>query len=81
MYKRQAYNTYEHVGLPAGAISNPGLDAIQATVEPNTALVSENGSSPCYFFVTDLTGKYYYAATAAEHQANVDRAWKVNGSL
>lgn len=76
-----AYNTYEHAGLPAGAISNPGLDAIRATVEPNTALVSENGNSPCYFFVTDLTGRYYYAATAEEHQANVNKAWKVNGSL
>ena len=76
-----AYNTYECEGLPAGPISNPGIDAIRAVAEPNTALVSENGNSPCYFFVTDLTGKYYYGATAAEHQANVNKAWSVNASL
>ena len=76
-----AYNTYECEGLPAGPISNPGIDAIRAVAEPNTELVSENGNSPCYFFVTDLTGKYYYGATAEEHQANVNQAWKVNASL
>ena len=77
----EAYNTYECVGLPAGPISNPGIDAIRAVAEPNTDLVSEKGNSPCYFFVTDLTGKYYYGATAAEHAENVEQAWKVNASL
>ena len=76
-----AYNTYECVGLPAGPISNPGIDAIRAVAEPNTGLVSENGNSPCYFFVTDLTGKYYYGATIEEHQANVETARQVNAGL
>ena len=76
-----AYDTYQVEGLPAGPISNPGLAAIQALAQPNQDLVSENGSSPCYFFVTDLTGKYYYGATIEEHNANVDTAWKVNASL
>ena len=76
-----AYDTYKKAGLPAGPISNPGIEAIKAVVNPNTELVSENGHSPCYFFVTDLTGRYYYAATASEHQANVNTAWAVNDAL
>lgn len=76
-----AYNTYSCEGLPAGPISNPGLAAIEAVVNPNTELVGEQGGSPCYFFVTDLSGKYYYASTFEEHQANVRTAQSVNQSL
>ena len=76
-----AYNTYSCEGLPAGPISNPGLAAMEAVVNPNTELVGEQGGSPCYFFVTDLSGKYYYASTFEEHQANVRTAQSVNQSL
>lgn len=76
-----AYNTYEHEGLPAGPISNPGLAAIRAVAEPDTTLVSERGQSPCYFFVTDLTGRYYYGATVQEHNVNVQEANRVNAGL
>lgn len=76
-----AYNTYSCEGLPAGPISNPGLAAMEAVVDPNTELVGEQGGSPCYFFVTDLSGKYYYASTFEEHQANVRTAQSVNQSL
>ena len=34
-----------------------------------------------YFFVTDLTGKYWYAQTYAQHLVNCDKAWAVNASL
>ena len=72
-----AYDTYTCIGLPAGPISNPGLAAIQAALDPQyDAEVKE-----CYFFVTDLSGHYYYAKTYAEHQANCQKAAEVNKSL
>lgn len=76
-----AYDTYTLKGLTAGAISNPGEEAIKAVLEPNKELVSESGASPCYYFVTDLAGKYYYGATLSEHNANVSTANSVNSSL
>ena len=61
-----AYSTYNCVGLPAGAICNPGTDAIEA--------VLYHDETPYYFFVTDKEGNYYYASTYAEHQANCAKA-------
>lgn len=72
-----AYNTYNIEGLPPGPISNPGIDAINATLWPDEEKLNEG----YYFFVTDLTGVYYYSKTYAEHLVNVDKAWKVNASL
>ncbi len=69
-----AYNTYYREGLPVGPICNPGLDAIT-----NTLFYTED--SPYYFFLTDKAGTYYYAETAAEHNANDTTAWEVNASL
>ena len=64
-------------GLPAGPISNPGLAAIQAALAPQC----DEEVRDCYFFVTDLSGHYYYAKTYAEHQANCRKAAEVNQSL
>lgn len=61
-----AYNTYKHEGLPPGAICNPGLDAINAALNPD--------KTPYYFFVSDKKGKYYYAETYTEHLVNVQKA-------
>ena len=72
-----AYNTYEISGLPAGAISNPGYDAIYAALYPEEP--DDNG--PYYFFVTDLTGHYYYGRTLEEHNQNCNTAWAVNAKL
>ena len=63
------YNTYKNVGLPAGPICNPGTAAIKAALNP-----SESGY---FYFVSDSNGKYYYAATFAQHQKNVKTAAKV----
>ena len=68
-----AYNTYELNGLPAGPISNPGIDAIEAALYPD----EEYLDGKYYFFVTDKNGVYYYAKTKAEHDANVSKAFSV----
>ena len=69
-----AYDTYSCTGLPAGPISNPGLAAIQAALAPQP----DEDVKDCYFFVTDLSGHYYYARTYAEHQTNCEKAAQVN---
>lgn len=61
-----AYNTYEGVGLPPGPICNPGLDAIDAVLNPE--------ETDYYFFCNNLeTGEYFYATTMEEHERNL---WK-----
>ena len=32
--RQSAYNTYLYKGLPAGPISNPGMDSIEAAMHP-----------------------------------------------
>lgn len=72
-----AYDTYACKGLPAGAISNPGMAAIEAALDPQP----DEEAKDAYFFVTDLKGTYYYAKTLAEHNANCKKAAAVNKSL
>ena len=74
---RNAYDTYTCTGLPAGPISNPGLAAIRAALAPQPDAEVQD----CYFFVTDLSGQYYYARTYAEHQTNCQKAADVNRSI
>lgn len=68
-----AYNTYKCVGLPVGAICNPGLDAIRAALYPE--------ESNYYYFVTDDAGTFYYASTLDEHNSNIAAAERVNADL
>ncbi|MDD2955111.1 MAG: endolytic transglycosylase MltG [Oscillospiraceae bacterium] len=68
-----AYNTYVCEGLPEGPICNPGLAAIEAALYPE--------EHDYYFFITDNEGKYYYATTMEEHEANIARADQVNAEL
>ena len=56
------YNTYLHKGLTPTPISNPGLDAIKATVEPI--------ATKYYFYLSDDDGNMHYAVTHDEHVAN-----------
>ena len=72
-----AYDTYSCKGLPAGPISNPGLAAIQAALDPQP----DEDARDAYFFVTDLKGNYYYARTLSEHNANCQKAAEVNKSV
>lgn len=74
------YDTYRISGLPAGPISCPGYAAIEAALNPDQEYLDEG----YYFFVTghpdtDVAGQYFYAKTAEEHEANVEKAgWKPN---
>ncbi|MDQ1662651.1 MAG: hypothetical protein QOJ68_2631 [Blastococcus sp.] len=59
------YNTYLHAGLPPGAISNPGMEALQAVLNPTP------GDWRFFVVVDPQTGDTRFARTAAEHQQNV----------
>lgn len=59
------YNTYTRPGLPPTPISNPGLPAIRASLNPT--------DSPYWFYLTDGTGKAIYAKTDKEHEQNKQR--------
>lgn len=59
------YNTYLVAGLPPAPIANPGVEAIQAALDPTptTAL----------FYLHTSDGQAYYADTYEEHISNVER--------
>lgn len=61
------YNTYRIRGLPPTPIANPGLAAIEATLNP--------ADSDVLFFVADGEGGHAFARTYEEHQRNVAR-WR-----
>ncbi len=63
------YNTYSTgvSGLPAGAICNPGMDAINAALKPNTA----DGAAEYLYFCHAEDGTAYYASTSWEHEENL----------
>jgi UPF0755 protein len=61
------YNTYNHPGLPPGPIGNPGLASMQAAARPAR-------SRFLYYVVKPGTcGEHNFAATADEHDRNVER--------
>jgi len=58
------YNTYKYKDLPPGPISNPGIDAIYATLNPEKTSYN--------YFLTDPKnpGNTVYSATFEQHVAN-----------
>ena len=68
---KDAYDTYVRKGLPAGAVGNPGLDAILAVVDaPETQY---------FYFCSNLqTKECFFAETLAEHEENLKKAGLVN---
>lgn len=60
--KDSDYNTYLNPGLPIGPISNPGLNAISAAMNP--------AKTDYFYYLTGKDGKMYYAKTAEEHIKN-----------
>lgn len=66
---KSKYDTYEVEGLPVGPICNPGLDAINAALNP--------AKTNYFYFVMDVNGKAYYASTLSQHEKNIQYAQSV----
>ena len=58
------YNLYQHAGLPPTPISNPGLAAIDAALNPN--------STDYYYYALGTDGRHHFSTTLAEHNAFVN---------
>ncbi len=69
VHAKNAYNTYEMVGLPAGPICNPGRASIDAVLDP--------APSTALYFVADGTGGHVFADTLEQHNANVKRWYAI----
>lgn len=62
-----AYDTYTCNGLPIGPICNPGMDAINAVLNPS--------ATEYYYFCADITtGETFFATTYDEHLENLELA-------
>ena len=60
-----AYNTYQHAGLPPGPIANPGLSSIKAAMAPPA-------TSYLYFVAkADGSGGHNFADSLQKHEENV----------
>ena len=57
------YNTYLHAGLPPHPISNPGLPAIEAVLNPS--------KTDCLYYIHDKDHATHCAASYADHQENI----------
>ncbi len=60
------YNTRKYKGIPPGAISNPGIEAINAAFYPE--------STKYYYFLTPTSGETVYSRTESEHNAAKSKA-------
>lgn len=60
------YNTYKYLGLPAGPISNPGMDSILAAIYPTK-------SAYWFYLSADGTGKTVYSRTFADHSLAIEK--------
>lgn len=56
------WNTYRYPGLPLGPISTPSFESIMAAIYPE--------SNDYWYFLTDSSGKVWYASSLEEHNSN-----------
>ena len=68
LQRNSLYNTYKVKGLPVGPIGNPGLEAMQAVLQP--------ASTEYLYFVARKNGTHQFSRTLAEHNQGVDRFLK-----
>lgn len=59
------YNTYKYTGLPPFPICNPGLDAIDAVLNP--------AETDCLYYLHDSNRQIHCAKTYQEHLANIEK--------
>ena len=57
------YNTYKHPGLPPTPICNPGLDSLEAALNPE--------ETDYWYYLSDSEGKMHYSITNDEHNESV----------
>ena len=62
------YNTYKYKGLPKGPITNPGIGAISAALNPS--------STKYYFYLSGRDGTTRYAITYDQHLSNINKYLK-----
>ena len=58
-----AYDTDSCVGLPVGAVCNPGLEAINAALYPD--------DTNYFYFLAARDGTFYWAETLEQHEQNI----------
>ncbi len=59
------YNTYKYKGLPPHPIANPGLDAIEAALNPE--------ETDCFYYLHDKLQNIHCSVTYEEHLENIQR--------
>lgn len=59
------YNTYTHAGLPPGPIGSPGMNAIDAALEP--------ADVPYLYFVAREDGRHEFSRSLIEHNRTIER--------
>lgn len=62
------YNTYKYKGLPPHPISNPGINAIEAVLNPT--------ETDCLYYLHDNNRQIHCAKTYEEHKANIEKYLK-----
>jgi UPF0755 protein len=62
------YNTYLYIGLPPHPISNPGISAIEAVLNPE--------KTSCFYYLHDNSGIIHCSDTYKEQQQNVNKYLK-----
>ena len=59
------YNTYKYKGLPPHPISNPGINAIEAVLNP--------AETDCLYYLHDSNRQIHCAMTYKEHVENIEK--------
>lgn len=62
------YNTYKYKGLPPHPISNPGINAIEAVLNPT--------ETDCLYYLHDDNRQIHCAVTYEEHVVNIEKYLK-----
>jgi UPF0755 protein len=68
LLEKTPYNTYKVPALPAGPISNPGLESIKAVLNP--------AQHQFLYFVSQNDGTHVFSKTYREHRQAVDKFQK-----